>query len=121
MVDTADYGGGGSSSAFIVPMPTPATASAPTSSIQISPAGRAHRGKLAFFDTNNNPVTPSGGTVPRTVRYVEITAEDRTMYRFETLRTATNGAFDTDRATDARLIRMQDKERIRDHGHLSDA
>jgi RHS repeat-associated protein len=105
------YGGygGGSSSAFIVPDANTSDSQRPYVFDPNSPAGRAHRGKLAFFDTNNNPVTPTNGTVPRTVRYVEFTAEDRTLYRFETLRTATNGAFDTDRSTDARLVRMQDK------------
>ena len=103
------YGGGGSTTAFVVPDANTSDSQRPYVFDPNAPAGRTTRGKLAFFDTNNNPVTPTNGTVPRTVRYVEFTAEDRTLYRFETLQTATNGAFQTDRSTDARLIRMQDR------------
>jgi len=106
---TTVYGGGGPTSVFVVPDANTAETTRTYVFDPNSPSGRTTRGSLTYFDTNNNPVTPSNGTVPRTVRYVEYTAEDKTLYRFETLQTATNGNFDTDRSTDARLIRMQDK------------
>ncbi len=103
------YGSGGPTSNFIVPDANTSDGSRTYVFDPNSPAGRTTRGQLAFFDTNNNPVTPVSGSVPRTVRYVEFTAEDRTLYRFETLQNASGGAFLADRSTDARLVRMQDK------------